>query len=242
MLCRVTKHKETWHSGRAFRCSETGTYFDPGFPLLLYWGNSSQVSTWASNEKEARFNNVTESRIWLPPSENFQQKTVLRGPWKSLTVNLSGTVFVSCNEKPASKRLSACKKNLKRLGRFSEQESEKYHIITVNECFPTNYIYTRKDEMLCRVTKHKETWHSGKAFGCSETGTCFDPGFPLLLYWANSSQVSTWTSNEKDARFNNVTESRIWLPPSENFEQKSGAAWTLKVTDCKAEWYSIHLR
>ena len=84
----------------------------------------------------------------------------------------------SACEVPASNKSLRGKKNLRRLSRHSEQGSEKHHSKIKEEHFLIIYVWTSKNRVLCRVMNHKETWHSGKEFVCTERGTCREPVCP----------------------------------------------------------------
>ena len=57
------------------------------------------------------------------------------------------------SEIPASKQFFAWKNNLKSLGRHSEQERGKQQSNTKEQHFPTNYVYTNKDNVAGRGKK-----------------------------------------------------------------------------------------
>ena len=87
---------------------------------------------------------------------------------------------------------------------------------------------------------HKETWHSGREFVCREKGTCCETGCPKFCtkgivrkcqpgHLLENNQELTWWPK------------RSWLPPSSYWTTETAVS-NMKVTDCKAEVYSICLR
>ena len=142
--------KDNWHSGREFGCSERGTWCEPGCPKFCTKGNvrkcppghlleknqemtwwpkqgvrSHQVSFWTTKTAVSNMK-VHDCKaecysVHLRYGRSLRQNNSLRGKW----------IF-------------------KHLGPFSEQESEKNHIITKNERFLTSFMYTRKNRALCR--------------------------------------------------------------------------------------------
>ena len=117
---------------------------------------------------------VVEEGSWLPPSSYWTTKTVesnkevtdCKAEWYSIYLRYARSLRQS-NSLPG-------KGNLKHLGWFSGQESEKNQSNTNHERFLSSSMYTRKDRVLCRFTIFKGIKLSGRAFGCSPRGHWFE--------------------------------------------------------------------
>ena len=143
----------------------------------------SKAFNWATVEEESKINLVTESRSWLPSSkivcvQGLCALEVDNHRQHSWVVRFLSSAW----EVPASDKSLRGNNNLRRLSRHSEQAREKHHSYIKEELFLTVYLYTSKKRLLCRVMNHKDTWPSGREFGCSERGTWCEHGCPPILY------------------------------------------------------------
>ena len=180
-------------------------------------------------------------RSWLPSSEFVCVQRLCALQFDNHRQHSWVVRFLSSAcEVPASNKSLCGNNNLKRLCRHSEQESQKHHSNIKEEHFLTIYVYTSRNRVLFRVLNHKETWHSGREFVCREKGTCCETGCPKFCtkgivrkcqpgHLLENNQELTWWPK------------RSWLPPSSYWTTETAVS-NMKVTDCKAEVYSICLR
>ena len=147
-------HKETWHSRREIVCTVRSTSCEPGCCKFCTNGIVRKCQPGHLLEKNQELT-WWPKKSWLPPSSFWTTKTAVsqmkvtccKAEWYSIYFRYAKSL----------RRNNSLRGNwnLKHLGWFSEQESEKNHSNTKHERFPTSSMYTRTDRVLCRFTIFK---------------------------------------------------------------------------------------
>ena len=163
---------------------------------------------------------MTENTSWLPSSEFVCVQGLCALEFDNHRQHSLVVRFLtSACEVPASNKSLRANNNLKLLSRHSEQESQKHH---------SNIKESKKNFFLpfmCKQVKtgcFVELWATRRLDrlvenSCAKKEYMLRTWVPQILYWGNSSEVSSWASIGEESRNTMVTERRNWLPPSKFF-------------------------